>query len=336
MWSKYQTSILVAISIIILFSMFWFLQSLAMVIFVSLLLTIFLNSTVDKLTSRKVPRILAAAGVLGGFIAVICFFFAMLSGTFLPTFANFVADIPEIADNLKNLSILQTNPFIGEQLDDVLKSFTASGMTALKSSLGILLGVFSKFLNLIIIFFITFYLLKDGKEIKKYLANLFPTKDKTRILVLFNNIIGALSAYLRGQLTVCLLTGIFVFAYFTMQDLPYASVFAVLSALGEFIPVVGPTVASLCGTLLAFTETPVLGTQTLLFYIVLTQVNHNIVYPYLIGKTLNLHPVAIMLGILLGGETLGPLGMFLAVPCMVIIKLVIEDIFHYRMNSMKN
>ena len=59
----------------------------------------------------------------------------------------------------------------------------------------------------------------------------------------------------------------------------------------------------------------------------LTQINHNFVYPLLIGKSLNLHPVAIILGVIFGGEILGPAGMFLAVPFIVIVKLVIADIY---------
>ena len=64
--------------------------------------------------------------------------------------------------------------------------------------------------------------------------------------------------------------------------------------------------------------------------LLLTQVNHNFVYPTLIGKSLNLHPIAIILGIVLGGELLGGAGMFLAVPFIVICKLVIEDIYKDR------
>ena len=75
------------------------------------------------------------------------------------------------------------------------------------------------------------------------------------------------------------------------------------------------------------TESSSLVLQTVLFYIVLTQINHNFVYPLLIGKSLNLHPVAIILGVIFGGEILGPAGMFLAVPFIVIVKLVIADIY---------
>lgn len=333
MWTNYQTSIAVSISFLLLFSMFWFVQSLVMVIFLSILLTILLKPVVERLAAKKIPRSLAAGIVLLTFVAGVAVLLIMLSKTFLPTFADFIADIPRMAESLKALPILQQSSPITEQFEDMFKDFATISVTALKSSLGIVISIFNRFLDLIITLFITFYLLKDGKEIKTYLADLFSRKDKKRVLRLFDNILHALGSYLRGQLMICFITGILVFLYFTMRDIPYASVFAVLSAIGEFIPVVGPTIASAFGTLLSFTQSPIIGMQTLLFYIVLTQINHNIVYPYLIGKSLNLHPIAIMAGILFGGEVLGALGMFLAVPCMVTAKLVIEDIFTHRPGS---
>ena len=71
-----------------------------------------------------------------------------------------------------------------------------------------------------------------------------------------------------------------------------------------------------------------MAAQTLFFYLLITQTNHNFIYPTLVGKSLNLHPIAILLGLLLGGCLLDAPGMFLAVPLMVIIRIVIEDIYH--------
>ena len=329
---QYQTSILVSVSVAILFSMFWFLPSVAMVIFLSLLLTVLLNPVIDKLVKRKVPRGLASAVVLGVFITLLTYLLIALSQTFIPNLMNFITDLPSMANDIKNLQIFNFFNEFNQELDALLKNFATFSMSALKSSLDIILNLFSKILDLIIILFVTFYLLKDGKEIKLYLASLFPNKDKIRVINLFNQIISALLYYIRGQLLVCMITGLCVFTYFSLMDIPYASVFAVLSAVGEFIPVVGPTIASAAGSMIAATQSLACGIQTLIFYLILTQLNHNIVYPYLIGKSLNLHPVAIMLGILLGGQLLGALGMFLAVPCMVIIKIVIEDVFAHRTN----
>lgn len=334
MWYKYRTSIIIGSSFALLFSMFWFFQSLAFIVFLSLLLNLLLNSSVEKL-ARRLPRTLAAAVVLLTFLAVVIGFLAMVSRSFIPTFTKFIADIPEITANLQILPDFLFSDFITQELKGLLSELTSFSIAALKSSLSILISLFNKFLDLVLILFMTFYLLKDGDDIKNYLAKLFPHKDYPRIILLFDNILQALKDYIRSQIVICLLTGSIVFLYFTCRDLPYASVFAVLSGISEFVPVIGPTIASAFGVVLTTTQAPLLALQTLTFYVILTQVNHNFVYPYLIGKSLNLHPLAIILSIIFGGELLGAAGMFLAVPATVIIKLVIEDIYRDKLSTHK-
>ena len=61
--------------------------------------------------------------------------------------------------------------------------------------------------------------------------------------------------------------------------------------------------------------------------IVMTQINHNLIYPNIVGKALDIHPITTILGVVLGGEILGTAGMFLAVPCIVVVKHIILDIY---------
>lgn len=329
MWQRYRTSTLIGLSFILLFSTFWFFPSLAFIIFISLLLQLLLSSPVEKL-SCKIPRSLAALLTLLSFIAFIIFLLTIVSSSFIPTFTKFIADLPNLSADLQTLPFMQNFSFLSHEFDELWSELSSVSVSALKSSLGVIISIFNKVIDLVIILFVTFYLLTDGHIIKKYLAHLFPAKDYSRILLLFDNILKALRTYIRSQLIICCLTGTIVFSYFTLRGLPYASVFAVVSGISEFIPVLGPTIASCFGSLLTATVNPWIALQTLLFYLILTQINHNLVYPTLIGKSLNLHPVAIILGIVFGGELLGAAGMFLAVPCIVICKLVIEDIHNDR------
>lgn len=330
MWRKYRTSIILAVSFIILLSAFWFFPSLAFIIFISLLLQLLLSTTVDRLAAR-VPRTLAAAVVLIGFLMLVGLLLAIISSSFIPTFTKFIEELPQLSANLQKLPFLQDSNLIAREFDNLWSEMTSFGVDTLKSSLIVLISIFSKVIDLVIILFVTFYLLKDGNEIKRYLARLFPHSDYSRVIALFDRILISLRGYIRSQLIICFITGIVVFTYFTLRGLPYASVFAVVSGISEFIPVLGPTVASAFGVLLTATQDPWAAMQTLLFYLILTQVNHNLVYPTLIGKSLNLHPVAIILGIILGGELLNAAGMFLAVPCIGICKLIIEDIHQDRL-----
>ncbi|MBO5651661.1 MAG: AI-2E family transporter [Selenomonas sp.] len=326
---KYRTSILLALSFIVLLSTFWYMPQLAFIIFISLLLQLLLLPLTDKM-AEKMPRALAAGLVLLCFISLALLLLMLVSKSFLPTFSRFVTDFPQITEKIQSLSWLQESDFLQNELDDIWAEMKNASMTALKSSLTLLLSLFSKVIDLVIIFFVTFYLLKDGEQIQSYLASLFPTRDYGRVMHLFDRILSALRIYICSQLVICCITAVIVFLYFTIRHLPYASVFAVVSGTCEFLPVLGPTVASAFGTLLTATVDPVVALQTAGFYLLLTQVNHNFIYPTLIGKSLNLHPIAIILGIVLGGELLGGAGMFLAVPFIVICKLVIEDIYKDR------
>ena len=331
---KYRTSILLGLTFTILLSTFWSMPQLAFIIFISLLLQLLLLPLVDRLAA-KIPRALAAGLILLLFIGLTLLLLGLVSKSFIPTFSRFVTDFPQITEQIQNIPLLQDSDFLQGEIDNIWAEMKTASMAALKSSLTLLISLFSKVIDLVIIIFVTFYLLKDGEEIKRYLAGLFPKRDNRRELNLFNLILSSLRIYVCSQLVICCITAVVVFLYFTIRDLPYASVFAVVSGLCEFIPVLGPTVASAFGTLLTATVNPLMALQTAGFYLILTQINHNFVYPTLIGKSLHLHPIAIILGIILGGELLDAAGMFLAVPFIVICKLVIEDIYQDRILTKK-
>ena len=325
----YRTSIILGLVSAVLLSAFWYTQQLAFIVFLSLLLNLLLNPLVDKL-AKKMPRGAAAAIVMVLFLLVSLGVLTLVSSNFLPTFTRFIREFPHIAGRLQETWLLSGPSFLQEEMDTLWDGLKDASVLALKSSMTLMFSAFSKFIDMVIIFFVTFYLLKDGETIKGYLAGLFPHQDNRRIMKLFNKILSALRIYICGQMIICCITALVVFLYFTIQDLPYASVFAVVSGVAEFIPVLGPTVASAFGVLLTATTSPWTAIQTAGFYLVLTQINHNLVTPNIIGKSLNLHPIAIILGVVLGGELLGAAGMFLAVPVIVICKLVIEDIYLAR------
>ena len=329
--ANYRTSIILAVSLTILLSMFWFYQDFAFIIFLSLLLQLLLKPAVDFMEARRMPRSIASAIAIIAFILVLAALASIISRSVLPSFQRFVAELPTIGASIQQMPIFADTNIVSH----ILERLRSVGGELVRTSLSFLLTAFGKVIDFVIIIFVSFYLLKDGAEIKRWLADLFPHKSRGRVLRLFDTLLTALRAYICSQLVLCAITGVVVLAYFKLMGLPYASVFALLSGVGEFIPVLGPTVASTLGVLMTAASARELIAQTALFYVALTQVNHNIVYPALVGKSLHLHPVAVILGVVLGGELLGAAGMFLAVPIIVIVKIVITDIYRDRREMQK-
>ena len=328
--ANYRTSIILAVTFTILLSTFWFYQDFAFIIFLSLLLQLLLKPAVDYMEQRKVPRALAAALAIIAFILVLLALASIISRSVLPSFQRFVAELPAIGQSLQQLPIFSDTDFIKDEFVNILDRLRSVGTEVLRASLSFLLVAFGKVIDFVVIIFVSFYLLKDGMQIKLWLAGLFPHNARERVLRLFDTLLIALRAYICSQLVMCAITGVVVLVYFKLMNLPYASVFALLSGISEFIPVLGPTVASTLGTLMTVSVARELTVQTALFYVALTQVNHNVVYPALVGKSLHIHPVAVILGVVFGGEILGAAGMFLAVPFIVIVKIVITDIYRDR------
>ena len=328
--ANYRTSIILAVTFTLLLSTFWFYQDFAFIIFLSLLLQLLLKPAVDFMEARRMPRAVASAIAIIAFILVLAALASIISRSVLPSFQRFVAELPTIGQSLQQLPFLSDTDFIQDEFVNILDRLRSVGAELLRASLSFLLVAFGKVIDFVIIIFVSFYLLKDGLTIKLWLADLFPHTARRRVLRLFDTLLIALRAYICSQIVMCVITGVVVFAYFKLMGLPYASVFALLSGVSEFIPVLGPTVASTLGTLMTASAMRELTVQTALFYVALTQVNHNIVYPALVGKSLHLHPVAVILGVVFGGEILGAAGMFLAVPFIVIVKIVITDIYRDR------
>ena len=328
--ANYRTSIILAVTFTLLLSTFWFYQDFAFIIFLSLLLQLLLKPAVDFMERRKIPRAIAAALAIIAFILVLAALASIISRSVLPSFQRFIAELPTIGQSLQQIPFLSDTDFIQDEFVNILDRLRSVGAEVLRASLSFLLVAFGKVVDFVIIIFVSFYLLKDGLTIKLWLADLFPHTARRRVLRLFDTLLIALRAYICSQIVMCVITGVVVFAYFKLMGLPYASVFALLSGVSEFIPVLGPTVASTLGTLMTASVMRELTVQTALFYVALTQVNHNIVYPALVGKSLHLHPVAVILGVVFGGEILGAAGMFLAVPFIVIVKIVITDIYRDR------
>ena len=328
--ANYRTSIILAVTFTLLLSTFWFYQDFAFIIFLSLLLQLLLKPVVDFMEARRMPRSVASAIAIIAFILVLAALASIISRSVLPSFQRFVAELPTIGQSLQQLPIFSDTDFIKDEFVNILDRLRSVGAELLRASLSFLLVAFGKVIDFVIIIFVSFYLLKDGLTIKLWLTDLFPHKARRRVLHLFDTLLIALRAYICSQIVMCVITGVVVFAYFKLMGLPYASVFALLSGVSEFIPVLGPTVASTLGTLMTASAMRELTVQTALFYVALTQVNHNIVYPALVGKSLHLHPVAVILGVVFGGEILGAAGMFLAVPFIVIVKIVITDIYRDR------
>ncbi|MCX7970172.1 MAG: AI-2E family transporter [Negativicutes bacterium] len=188
----------------------------------------------------------------------------------------------------------------------------------------------TRVVELFIVPLLTYYLLKDGRNLVRGIVGLFADDLQPRVQALSDELGEVLSGYLLGQATVCLLIGLVVAAGLTWLGIPYALVLGVLAALTEAIPVIGAIIGAVPALLIALLVSPATALKVLIFYVIVFKIDSNIVVPQIVGKRIRLHPMVIIICLLIGAQLNGILGMVAAVPVTAVAVVVIKHLWQWR------
>jgi len=174
---------------------------------------------------------------------------------------------------------------------------------------------------LVLIPILSFFLLKDADSFRRSLLAMLPRgRLRWRGDELFQDISSTLAAYIRAQLTACILIGVVCTIGFALIRLPSPLVLGLIAGALEFVPLVGPLVVAILAAVLALLHWGFGATLVVLLFLgVLRIVQDYVIYPRIIGEGIHLHPLAVILAILAGAEIAGVAGIFLAIPVIAIL-----------------
>lgn len=181
---------------------------------------------------------------------------------------------------------------------------------------------------LILVPILAFFLLKDAPLLRKAALRFLPWGHlRSRGDVFLVELNDTLAAYIRAQVTACVLIGVVCTIGFLLIGVPYAVVLGIAAGLLEFIPLAGPlTIGALAVTFAAFHSSG-RALVVLLFLVVLRGVQDYVVYPKIVGIGIHLNPLTIILAILCGAELGGLAGIFLAIPVVAMATVAYR---HYQ------
>jgi len=185
---------------------------------------------------------------------------------------------------------------------------------------------------LILIPILAFFLLKDAESFRRSALLMLPRgRWRWRGDEFFQDINSTLAAYIRAQLTACVIIGVVCALGFTVLGLPGGLVMGFIAGMLEFVPLIGPlTVAIMAAILGMFHAGPFNAFLVLLFLGVLRIVQDYAIYPRLIGQGIHLHPLAVIFAILAGEKLAGVAGIFLAIPVVAILTVSYRHWMEHR------
>lgn len=208
------------------------------------------------------------------------------------------------------------NDFLGTQIESLTKFTSDQGLSTVATVVTTLLTYVPW---LILIPILAFFLLKDVEAFRRSALQMLPTgRWRWRGDEFFQDVNTTLAAYIRAQLSACLIIGVICTLGFLLLGVPYWLALGILAGVLEFIPLAGPlTVAVIAAAVSSFHSFGEVM-LVLLFLGVLRVLQDYIIYPRLIGHGIHLHPLAVILAILSGAELAGVAGIFLAIPVIAI------------------
>jgi predicted PurR-regulated permease PerM len=192
-------------------------------------------------------------------------------------------------------------------------------LVAISSLIG---GVF----GLITILILTFYLLIEASAMFDYFARFLPAARRADVAVAAREAVTKVSAWLRAQFVLAGVMGVFAAIGLGLMGVPYFYVIALIAAIGETIPIVGPVIGGVAAVAVAITVSPKLALTVGVYFLVLHQLEANVLVPKIMERRVGVSPVAVMVALLVGGSLWGLVGAILAIPTAAILSVIVEEL----------
>lgn len=192
-----------------------------------------------------------------------------------------------------------------------------------------LLNLGQNIVSIAVIPIISYYFLSEGHIIGNKILNVFPMKSRTMIKKISCDIDKILGRYIVSQLLLCVLIGAATFIILLLLKVNFPVILSLLNAFFNIVPYFGPIFGALPAIFIALIDSPQKAVYTFLWLYFLQQIEGNIISPKITGDSISIHPLLVILLLIIGGKLAGFLGMILAIPIGVIIKIIYEDINYY-------
>ena len=180
---------------------------------------------------------------------------------------------------------------------------------------------------------ITFFYLADGHLIQKALFKLAPNRYFEMFVLLSDKIMGAVQAFIRGQLIDACAVGVLTSIGLAIIGLPFFMVIGIIAGLGNLIPYLGPVIGFLPAFLVLMVSPAGFSTiglvKIIVVFVMVQFLEGTFVYPIAVGKSVNLHPLVVIIGITIGGMLGGIIGMVIVIPVISVMKVTIEVMYSY-------
>ena len=319
-------TLLVALTLVMLALLTWQLRWVLLVLFGAVVLAVALDVLIEKLQKRTSwPRPLSLAVVLLVLLLVGGVVFQLLVPELITQVQQLGSLVPTAMEKLK--SMLSSNPRLINLEDSFTELFSWERIQPLGSQLlGFAGGAANSLIQLLLMSLLAVLLALDPDSHRQMVIAVTPRPARQAMNELLTKCRMALGGWLTGMTISASTVFVLTWGGLALLKAPLALLSALLCGLLTFVPTIGPTAASLLPLALALTVSPVLMIQVLVLRLILQNLEAFLLTPLLLSRTVNLLPTVALMAQLSLGALLGLPGVLLALPLVVVLQVVMEQV----------
>jgi len=305
-------------TVFLLLSLFFLYQArkIILLLFVCLIFTAAFGPLINKIQKFKIPRPLAIMifyfFIIGGLIATI----ASIAPVLISQTEALLNNLPRFLDEIGFFKLDIALSDYSDRLLDVPANVFKFAASALSNIIGI-------FAFLVI----NFYLMMERGNLKKHLHFLFSENGEKKVETLILRLEKELGGWVRAQVLLMMIIGLMSYVGLKFLDLEFALPLALIAGLLEIIPNIGPTVSMIPAIIVGFASSPVMGLAVVALYFLIQQLENNLIVPKVLQKAIGLHPLITIIALMTGLKLGGVVGSLLAIPAILFIKVIIEQLY---------
>ncbi len=297
------------------------------VIFAALLLSLAICPLADALSRWRIPRGITVIGLYIGLGGMLVLMGSLLVPVFKAEFAALQANAPVLLQSA--LSQLAAIPLLKQWLPStsVLAQNLAQRLDILFSTLvNTATGVGGLAVDVVLVLVLAYFFTNSTGWDEHLLNGWVPPRHWPRVRVVVVGLRRRLSRWAWAQAVIAVYFALIFSAGLALLGIPFAFTIGLVGGVLEIVPYLGGVTATLLAVISALTVNPWLALWVILLYVVVMEIEGHIVAPALYGKVIGLHPALILIALLVGAKTKGILGIFFAVPILVVLAALLEEV----------
>jgi predicted PurR-regulated permease PerM len=314
----------------------WAARAALMLIYVSAIIAMGFSPMVRfadrprRIGAGRPMRVSRTLAILGLYVTIIAVFVAVALAV-VPPLADQASQLwdrlptlfRDFQDSLRRHRILTQRVTLEQAVQNASAGESGNAVNTVMSAISSVVGgVF----GLVTILILSFYLLVEGRELFDYITRFVPHPSRAGFVTVARESVEKVSAWLRAQFIIAFVMAASAGIGLGLMGVPYYYVVALLAAVGETIPIVGPIVAGVTAVAIATTVSTRQAIIVGVYFFMLHQLEANVLVPKIMERRVGVSPVTVIIALLIGVELWGFVGALLAIPTAAILSVIVQEL----------